>query len=37
MLVSTYFYVQNGYQELDMWGSSDNKNINIDYVDYIIL
>lgn len=36
MLVGTYFYVQNGYQELDMWESSDNKN-NIDYVDYTIL
>lgn len=34
MLVSTHFYVQNGYQELGMWESSDNKK-NIDYVDYI--
>lgn len=30
-------YLQNGYQELDMWGNSDNKIINIYYVGYIIL
>lgn len=35
--MSIYFHGQNDYQDLDMWGNSDNENIKIEYVCYVIL